>query len=72
MAYLAGLAANSNRWLKILAEDSESNDRDFVAAAREVWDRHKGKPQQSVDVKSSQPVEVVVRFAHEDRKATAS
>lgn len=51
MAYLRDLYAKSDRWLEI-AKGAEVPAKDFLAAAREVFDRSEGRPQQAVDVTS--------------------
>lgn len=80
MAFLAQLAANTARWERILSGDAAEficpscqtvtnrgapSDRDFTAAAREVWDRHKGRPAQAVDVTSG-GAPLTIRIVRDD------
>lgn len=52
MRFLAERFARSERWLRLSDPQSECSDTDFIRAAREVWDRTRGRPAQSVDITS--------------------
>lgn len=55
MAHLRDLAAQSERWKAILEDKDGSfaSNGEWLATAREVFDRTQGKPAQAVDVTSS-------------------
>lgn len=65
MKFLAERFSNSERWLRLSDPASDCSDSDFVRAAREVWDRHKGRPAQAVDVTSG-GAPLTIRIVRDD------
>ena len=50
MRYLRDLYAKSDRWMAIAKDPEAASAKEFITAAREVFDRSEGRPAQAVDI----------------------